>query len=159
VFGRKVKEDRRTDGSKAVFNEVDGGVSLEEQQTNDFDLGRVWQYVCGFFYRARRKVATACVGALVLWLGFHVIFGANGMVVYEGKRSEYKKLQTDLQQLEDENQQLSKQVDELRNDPKAIEREAREQLHYTKKGEMVYLLPSRKKPETPSADSSAKLNK
>jgi cell division protein FtsB len=104
-------------------------------------------------------VATAGVGVLVLWLGFHVIFGANGMVVYQGKRSDYKKIQTDLQQLEDENEQLTKQVDKLRHDPKAIEREAREQLHYTKKGEMVYLLPNQKKADAPSPDASAKLTK
>lgn len=143
---------------KAVFNQVK--VSLQDQQvSNQFDPVQAWEYVCGIFFRARRKLATAGVGALVLWLGFHVIFGANGMVVYQGKRSEYKKLEKDLQQLDEENQRLTKQVDELRHDPKAIEREAREQLHYTKKGEMVYLLPNQKKPDTPPADSSAKLGK
>lgn len=119
----------------------------------------MWEYLSGLFYGARRKVATAGIGVLVLWLSFHVIFGANGMVVYQGKRSEYKKLQTDLQQQEEENKQLTKQVDELRNNPKAIEREAREQLHYTKKGEMVYLLPNQKKSDTPPANASAKLDK
>jgi cell division protein FtsB len=136
------------------------GVRLEERPTKDqFDPEQMWQHVCGLFLCARRKIATAGVGVLVLWLGFHVIFGANGMVVYQGKRSEYKKLQTDMQQLEDENQQLTKQVDRLRNDPKAIEREAREQLHYTKKGEMVYLLPNQKEPDSRPADASAKLTK
>jgi cell division protein FtsB len=144
--------------SKAVSIKVRG--SLEDQQTTrQIDPGQIREFVCGVFYRARRKLATAGVGVLVLWLGFHVIFGANGMVVYHGKRSEYKKLQTDLQQLEEENQKLNKQADELRNDPKAIEREAREQLHYTKKGEMVYLLPSQKKADTPPPDASAELKK
>src|SRR5882757_419726 len=91
-FGRKVKEFVPTDGFKAVFNEV--GVRLKQQQTtNQFDPEQMWSYVCGLFLGARRKIATAGVGVLVLWLGFHVIFGANGMVVYQGKRSEYKKLQ------------------------------------------------------------------
>jgi cell division protein FtsB len=158
VFGRCVKKIARCDASKAVSSQ--GGVSLDEQQDNQsIDPRQVWQYVCGLFYSARRKVATAGVGVLVLWLGFHVIFGANGMVVYQGKRAEYKKLQTDLQQVEEENQRLTKQVDELRNDPKAIEREAREQLHYTKKGEMVYLLPSPKKAESPPANEAAQVNK
>jgi cell division protein FtsB len=159
VFGRKVKQLVRSDGFKAVFGQAEGGVGLEGQTTNQFDPEQVWEYVCAVVHRTKRKLATAGVGVLVLWLGFHVIFGANGMVVYQGKRSEYKKLQTDLQQLENENQQLTKDVDQLRNDPKAIEREAREQLHYTKKGEMIYLLPNQKKPDTPPADASAKLNK
>jgi cell division protein FtsB len=88
---------------------------------------------------------------LVLWLGFHVIFGANGMVVYQNKRAEHRKLQTEIQQLEEENQRLSKQVEQLRNDPKAIEREAREQLHYTKPGERIYLLPEQRRTENPEA--------
>ncbi len=113
----------------------------------------MFERVCEFFLGARRRVATAGVGVLAVWLAFHVIFGANGMVVYQNKRSEYQKIQKDLQQLEDENQKLSKQVDQLRNDPKAIEREAREQLHYSKKGEKVYLLPEQKQaPDNSSAE-------
>lgn len=158
VFGRSLKKFGRSGASKAVSNQ--GGVSLDEPQDNQqFDPGQIGQYIYGLFYGARRKLATAGVGVLVLWLGFHVIFGANGMVVYQGKRAEYKRLQTDLQQVEEENQRLTKQVDELRNDPKAIEREAREQLHYTKKGEMVYLLPAPKKAATQAPDEAAKLNK
>ena len=101
---------------------------MDNQQTEGFNTGQMFEYVCEKFYRARRRLATAGVGVLVLWLGFHVIFGANGMVVYQNKRAEYKKLQIEMQRAEDENKQLTKQVDELRNDPKAIEREAREQL-------------------------------
>jgi cell division protein FtsB len=132
---------------------------LDNQQTEGFNTGQMFEYVCEKFYRARRRLATAGVGVLVLWLGFHVIFGANGMVVYQNKRAEYKKLQIEMQQAEDENKQLTKQVDELRNDPKAIEREAREQLHYTKKGELIYLLPSQKQTQNSAADTSADLKK
>ena len=110
------------------------------------------------FYASRRKLATAAVFALVIFLGFHVIFGANGMVVYTNKRAEYKKLQIETQQLDEENQRLTKQVEELRTDPKAIEREAREQLHYSKKGEIIYLLPQ-KPAEQPPANASAKAMK
>ena len=132
---------------------------MHNEQTEGFNTGQMFDYVCEKFYRARRRLATAGVGVLVIWLGFHVIFGANGMVVYQNKRSEYKKLQVEMQQVEEENKQLTKQVDELRNDPKAIEREAREQLHYTKKGELVYLLPNQKQAEKPPADASADLKK
>lgn len=159
VFGRSVNKIVRNGVFKAVLEHGGRRVNLDEQQTNQADLQQIGQYVYGLFYNARRKLATAGVGVLVLWLGFHVIFGANGMVVYQGKRAEYKRLQTDLQQVEDENQRLTKQVDELRNDPKAIEREAREQLHYTKKGEMVYLLPTPKKAEASAANEAARVSK
>jgi cell division protein FtsB len=131
----------------------------KRQTTNGFDPGQMCQFVCDQFYRLRRKLATGAVGLLVLWLGFHVIFGANGMVVYQNKRAEYRKLQTEMKQLEEENQRLSKQVDHLRNDPKAIEREAREQLHYTKPGERIYLLPEQKRADKPPADAAAELRR
>ena len=125
---------------------------MRSQQNEGFDFAQVVDHVCGVFYRARTKLATAGVGVLAIWLAFHVIFGANGMVVYEGKRNEYKKVQLELKEAEEENQRLTKQVDALRSDPKAIEREAREQLHYTKKGELIYLLPNKKQGDksTPS---------
>ena len=133
---------------------------MQNQQTNEsFDLQQMSDYVCNMFYRARTKLATGAVGLLVLWLGFHVIFGANGMVVYQHKRAEYQKLQVEEKQLEEENQRLTKQVDELRNDPKAIEREAREQLHYTKPGEKVYLLPDQRQADKPAANAAAELKR
>jgi len=114
--------------------------------------------VCCLFYSSRRKLATAGVFALVAFLAFHVIFGANGMVVYTHKRSEFRKLQVETEQLDEENLRLTKQVDDLRTDPKAIEKEAREQLHYTKKGEIIYLLPQ-KPADQPPKDASAQAAK
>jgi len=46
-----------------------------------------------------------------------------------------------MQQLQTENQQLREHVDRLQNDPSAIEHEAREELHYTRAGEVIYTLP------------------
>jgi len=119
------------------------------------DVQQLVDRVCQVFYSSRRKLATAAVFALVLFLGFHVIFGANGMVVYTNKRAEYRKLQKETQELDQENQRLTHQVEALRTDPKAIEKEAREQLHYTKKGEVIYLLPQ-KPADQPPKDASAK---
>jgi cell division protein FtsB len=118
--------------------------------THAFDCAR------GVFYNWRRRMATCAVFALVLFLGFHIIFGANGMVIYTHKRADYQKLQVDTQQVEEENQKLTHEVDQLKNDPKAIEREARESLHYSKKGEMVYLIPEKKQPDGPPASAQAK---
>jgi cell division protein FtsB len=123
---------------------------MEQQQNGKFDVQQMFDSVCGLLYSIRRKLATVAVFALVLFLGFHVIFGANGMVVYTQKRAEYRQLQKDTTELDQENQRLTKEVQELKTDPKAIERVAREQLHYTKKGEIVYLLPQ-KQAQPPAA--------
>jgi cell division protein FtsB len=104
-------------------------------------------------YGARRRLATLGVILLTGWMFLHVMFGANGMVVYRTKRTEYRKLQSEMDQLQKENDQYSQQIKALQSDPKAIEKEAREQLHYTRPGEVVYVDPAPKpaKPDQSSA--------
>lgn len=102
--------------------------------------------VAEWFERNRRKLATVSVAALALMVGWHVLFGANGMMVYQHKKAEYQKLQIELQELQAENKQLEEKVERLRSDPKTIEREAREQLRYARPGEVIYTVPQ--PPET-----------
>lgn len=97
---------------------------------------------CHAVYTWRRKLATSAVVVLAALIGYHAIFGPNGAVVYQKKKVEYRELQKQVQQLQTENDKLSQDIRALKTDPKAIEREAREQLRYAKPGEVVYLLPS-----------------
>ena len=97
-----------------------------------------------WLYRSRRRIATAGVAVLVGIVGFHVIFGANGMVIYQQKRTEYKALNNELNSLQQENERLNQKIKALRTDPKTIEKEAREQLRYARPGEVVYSLPAEK---------------
>ncbi len=92
----------------------------------------------------RRRAATVSVGVLALMLGYHVVFGANGMMVYQKKRAEYRNLQSEIQQMQEENDRLNGQIKALKSDPKAIEKEAREQLKYTREGEFVFVIQSPK---------------
>lgn len=71
----------------------------------------------------------------------HAMFGANGMVMYRQKRAEMKALQSEVERLQKENNQHLDQIKALKTDPAAIEKEAREQLHYTRQGEVVYVAP------------------
>lgn len=105
-------------------------------------------------YRLRRKLATAGVGLLAVFLAFHIVFGANGIMVYQKKRSEYRTVQKEVEQLQKDNQALSDQVRALKTDPRAIEREAREQLRYARPGEVIYLLPQ-PKPVPPPPNAAA----
>jgi cell division protein FtsB len=108
-----------------------------------------------WFHRTRRVLATLCIGVLAVFIGYKVIFGANGMKVYQGKRAEAVRLQ---QQIDDEkikNEQLQHRVDGLqREEPSAIEKEAREQLGYVKPGEIVLVEPQ-PKPDTKRAPTVA----
>jgi cell division protein FtsB len=102
-------------------------------------------------YAARRRLATAGVVLVTVWLFLHVMFGANGMVVYRAKRTDYQKLQSEIRKLQKENDDYAQQIKALQSDPKAIEKEAREQLHYTRPGEVVYVQPVPQKPATHAA--------
>ena len=91
----------------------------------------------------RRKVATAAAAVLAVAVGYHVVFGANGLTMYEHKRQEAQKLTQQMQELQRENEQLKSHVDRLQNDPDSIEHQARESLHYTRPGEVIYTLPAK----------------
>jgi cell division protein FtsB len=91
----------------------------------------------------RRKAATLAAAALAVGVGYHVVFGANGLIVYEKKRQETQQLTHQTLELQRENDVLKGHVERLQSDPNAIEHQAREQLHYTRPGEVIYALPSK----------------
>ena len=98
----------------------------------------------------RRRGATAVAGALALGMAYGVMFGHNGLTAYARKRGEEHSLRLQMQQLQRENERLEGHVERLQNDPSAIEHEAREELHYTRAGEVIYTLPTPTAP-TPEA--------
>ncbi|MGD0416176.1 MAG: septum formation initiator family protein [Terriglobales bacterium] len=88
-----------------------------------------------------RRLGTAAAVLLIAGLLLHAMFGANGMVVYRRKRTEMQALESEVERLQKENSQYADQIKSLKSDPAAIEKEAREQLHYTRRGEVVYVAP------------------
>jgi cell division protein FtsB len=90
----------------------------------------------------RRRIATVAAAGLTVAVGYHVVFGANGLTVYGKKRVETQTLTKQLHDLEQENESLRGHVGRLQMDPNAIEHEAREELHYTRPGEVIITLPA-----------------
>jgi cell division protein FtsB len=105
-------------------------------------------------YALRRRIATIAVAVLAGLLFVHVMFGANGMIVYRQKRTEYESLQKRIMQEQKENDLYTQQIQGLKTDTKAIEKEAREQLRYARPGEYVYVPPPPVNP--PPLNHSAK---
>ena len=100
--------------------------------------------LAGWYERVQvgwRKIATGAAAVLALALGYHVIFGQNGLTAYQQKRQEAHKLELQMHTLQRENEQLKGHVERLQSDPNAIEHQAREELHYTRPGEVIYTLP------------------
>jgi cell division protein FtsB len=107
-------------------------------------------------YALRRRIATIAVTLLAASLFVHVMFGANGMVVYKRKRAEHVALRKKIVLVQQENDRYTQQIQGLKSDQKSIEKEAREQLGYAKPGEYVYVPPVAAKPTAPAMHSAKK---
>ncbi len=94
----------------------------------------------------RRRVATVVLIGLSVSLGFYAIFGHDGIVAYQQKQRRAQQLHQQILSLQKENERMALHDKRLRNDRDTIEYEAREQMHYTRPGEVIYTLP-----ETPGA--------
>jgi cell division protein FtsB len=94
-----------------------------------------------FAQRAWRPAGTIVAIALAGLLMFHVVTGRNGLTVWRQKRTEDRQLHKEIDQLQLENASLREHVERLKSDPDAIEREAREKLHYAKPNEIIVALP------------------
>ena len=101
-----------------------------------------------------RPAGTVFAVLLALAFAWSVVNGKHGLSTWYGQRNQEKQLKNEIQQLEDENARLRRHVDHLKNDPDAIEHEAREKLHYTKPGEVIYALPPDPHAQTPPPTSS-----
>lgn len=88
-----------------------------------------------------RKVATVVAAGLTVSMAYHVMFGPNGLTVYQNKRESSRDLQRQSISLTRENEVLKGHIARLESDPDAIEHQAREELHYTRPGEVIYTLP------------------
>jgi cell division protein FtsB len=100
------------------------------------------QRIVDWMLRAWRPAGTVVVVALALLLTWHVVNGKHGLSIWQQKRAEDKQLRKEIDALQQENARLRTRVGRLKSDPDAIEREAREKLHYAKPGEVIYALPA-----------------
>ena len=99
-------------------------------------------------WRPAGSVLAVALAGLLLW---HAVSGKHGLSVWQQKRVEDKQLHKEIESLQQENARLKGRVQKLKSDPHAIEREAREKLHYAKPGEVIYTLP----PAPPAQSQSA----
>jgi cell division protein FtsB len=141
---------RPDQGLRALAERAPQAEAFAEQMLERLQPG--WASV----YNIRRRLATAAVGVLTVWLFVHVTFGANGMMVYRQKKTEYQSLQREIDDLQKENDLYTGRIKALETDPKAIEKEAREQLHYARPGEVVYVTPAPAQSERVATDAAKK---
>jgi cell division protein FtsB len=148
-FGRIRRFPTPEDGLRAVVERAPQAEAFAESW-----LLRIRPFLITI-YSLRRRIATIAVMVMAVSLFVHVMFGANGMIVYKKKRAEYQSLERQVQQVQQENDRDTQQIHELKSDREAIEKEAREQLGYAKPGEYVYVPATQPKPAAPPENHSA----
>lgn len=139
---------RPEDGFRAVMEQ---GPRAEAAAARWIERTRpVWTWLASEWRRLGIVLAVLLIGGTVL----HAMLGANGIVVYRQKRAEMEALQAEVDRLQKDNTQHAERIKQLKSDPSAIEKEAREQLHYTRKGEVIFVAPAPPpKPATGRADN------
>ena len=100
--------------------------------------------------RLWRPAGTVVAIVLALLVTGHVIYGKHGLSIWQQKRAEDRALQQEIKDLQLENAQMRQHIDRLNSDPDAIEREAREKLHYAKPGEVIVNLSDTPQPSNSS---------
>ena len=90
-------------------------------------------------YAQRRRIATVFAVVIAALVGYHALFGTNGVVAYRAKRSEDRLLSQQLEKMKTDNSRLKAHVEHLKNDPDAIEFEAHTRLRYTRPDQVIVL--------------------
>jgi len=87
----------------------------------------------------RKKLILAAVGFFFLVLLISTLFGKKGLIeIYRAKKS-YEALLQEIDRLQAKKSQLEREIEELENNPQAVEKEAREKLGLIKPDEKVIL--------------------
>jgi cell division protein FtsB len=100
-----------------------------------------------FFQRNLRVILALVITLLTV----HDVFGAHGFLAMRHIQRELTELRFQLDQLNTENASLSKQVNDLKTNPKLIEGIARDEMNLARPGEYIFKIPQ---PPAPSSKSS-----
>jgi cell division protein FtsB len=89
----------------------------------------------------RKCFAVAGASAFLLMIGYRAM-GPSGYMLWQQREQEKQKLEREVRQLTLEHVRLAGEVERLKNDPKAIEKVARQELKLAKPDEYIYVLPA-----------------
>ena len=107
-------------------------------------------------YRVRRKAATLALLSLTIPVGYKAVYGTHGWIAYHQEKAVSQKLEAESLELQLKNQKLNENIKGLKTDRNTIEREAREQLHYARPGDVIITVPQPARTTSATTASAAK---
>lgn len=93
------------------------------------------------FKKVAQRHGRVLLALFVALLFVHDIFGAHGYLSMRRTQDGIKKVQSEIQTLNNENDGLEQAVKDLKTDPRAIEKIAREELILARPGEIIIKIP------------------
>jgi cell division protein FtsB len=93
-----------------------------------------------FFQRHARYFLALIFGLLVL----QDVFGAHGLMAMRRSKIEMQAIQAHIDQLDQENLDLQQRIQNLKSNPSAIEKIARDRMGLARPGELIFGLPNSK---------------
>jgi cell division protein FtsL len=87
------------------------------------------------------RIALGVFGVLTVAMLLLAIFNDKGALQVRSQSQKLSTLEAEIKKLENENKQLTDEIQALRSDPATIEKFAREELKLVKPGEIVLVAP------------------
>ncbi|HEV2422672.1 MAG TPA: septum formation initiator family protein [Candidatus Acidoferrales bacterium] len=97
------------------------------------------------FFRSNARYFFALVFCLLL---LQDIFGAHGLMAMHRSKAEIETIQAKIDKLDQENRDLQQRIQNLKTDPSAIEKIARDRMGLARPGEMIFSLPPKSDPHS-----------
>jgi cell division protein FtsB len=87
------------------------------------------------------RIALAVFGLLTVAMLLLAVFNDKGALEVRAQAKKLDAIEAEISNLDNENKQLTTEIQALRSDPNAIEKLAREELKLVKPGEIVLVTP------------------
>jgi cell division protein FtsB len=87
------------------------------------------------------RIALGVFGLLTVAVLLLAVFNDRGLIQVHAQSKKLAAIETEVSQIDAENQQLTQEIQGLRTDPSMIEKLAREELKLVKPGEVVLVTP------------------
>jgi len=88
------------------------------------------------------RIAVGVFGLLTVGMLLLAVFDPHGALAVRKQHAKRDQVKSEVDGLTKENEQLKKEIDQLRHDPATIERIAREQLKLVKPNEIILVEPT-----------------